>query len=93
RVNADLVGKLANIASRCAGFITKRFDGKLGAVLIGGADPQRSGDHVDSLTFDLMQAADEIAACYEQREYARAMRRIMALADAVNAYVDQKKPW
>ena len=93
RVNADLVGKLANIASRCAGFITKRFEGRLHKVLIGDEDPWRGDDHLDSLTFDLMQAADEIATCYEQREYARAVRRIMALADAVNAYVDQKKPW
>jgi methionyl-tRNA synthetase len=93
RVNADLVGKLANIASRCAGFITKRFEGRLNKVLIGDEDPRRGDDHLGSLTFDLMQAADEIAACYEQREYARAVRRIMALADEVNAYVDQKKPW
>ncbi len=93
RINADLVGKLANIASRCAGFITKRFDGRLQRVLVGDEDPRRGDDHLDSLTFDLIQAADEIAACYEQREYARAVRRIMALADAVNVYVDQKKPW
>jgi len=93
RINADLVGKLANIASRCAGFITKRFGGRLHKVLIGNEDPQRDDDHLDSLTFGLMQAADEIATCYEQREYARAVRQIMALADEINAYVDQKKPW
>ncbi|HXF07992.1 MAG TPA: methionine--tRNA ligase [Candidatus Acidoferrales bacterium] len=80
RINADLVGKLANIASRCAGFITKRFEGRLDA-----AD--------DPVLGELMAARDVIAADYEGRDYARAVRRIMGLADAVNAYVDQNKPW
>ncbi|MFZ5534357.1 MAG: methionine--tRNA ligase [Pseudomonadota bacterium] len=80
RINADLVGKLANIASRCAGFITKRFEGRLDAAN-------------DPVLGELMAARDVIAADYEGRDYARAVRRIMALADAVNAYVDQNKPW
>jgi len=93
RLNADLVGKLANIASRCAGFITKRFDGCLAKVLIGDEDPLRDDDHVDSITMELMQQADFIAEMYEQREYAKAIRQVMGLADSVNAFVDQKKPW
>ncbi len=93
RVNADLVGKLANIASRCAGFITKRFDGRLAKVLIGDEDPLRDVDHVDPITMELMQQADHIAELYEQREYAKAIRQIMALADSVNAFINQKKPW
>ena len=80
RVNADLVGKVVNIASRCAGFISKRFDGKL-----GGADT--------ALVADLTSAADVIAAHYEQREYAKAMRVVMGLADRANRYIDHEKPW
>jgi methionyl-tRNA synthetase len=80
RVNADLVGKVVNIASRCAGFISKRFDGKL-----GGADT--------ALVAELTSAADTIAAHYEQREYAKAMRVVMGLADRANQYIDQEKPW
>ena len=93
RVNADLVGKLANIASRCAGFITKRFDGRLAKVLIGDEDPLRDVDHVDPITMELVQQADHIAELYEHRDYAKAIRQIMALADSVNAFIDQKKPW
>ncbi|MGB7290195.1 MAG: methionine--tRNA ligase [Candidatus Macondimonas sp.] len=93
RVNADLVGKLANIASRCAGFITKRFDGRLAKVLISDQDPLRDVGHVDPITMELVQQADRIAELYEQREYAKAIRQIMALADSVNAFIDQKKPW
>jgi len=80
RVNADLVGKVVNIASRCAGFISKRFDGKL-----DGADA--------ALVSELTSAADTIAAHYEQREYAKAMRVVMGLADRANQYIDQEKPW
>ena len=80
RVNADLVGKVVNIASRCAGFISKRFDGKL-----DGADT--------ALVAELTSAADTIAAHYEQREYAKAMRVVMGLADRANQYIDQEKPW
>jgi methionyl-tRNA synthetase len=83
RVNADLVGKLVNIASRCAGFLVKRFDGRLAAV-----------DHGAHEGFAKPWAGPEaVGALYEQREYAKAMREIMQLADAVNQFVDAEKPW
>ena len=82
RVNADLVGKIVNIASRCAGFITKRFDGKLA---------QQLDDH--SLIAELQAAAEPLAVCYEAREFSRAMRDIMALADRANQYIDRRAPW
>jgi methionyl-tRNA synthetase len=82
RVNSDLVGKFVNIASRFAGFINKRFDGKLAAELD------------DMALFDsFTKAGDSIAAAYEGREYSRAVREIMALADKANQYVDEQKPW
>jgi methionyl-tRNA synthetase len=83
RVNSDLVGKFINIASRSAGFIAKRFDGQLGAV---SADGQ-------ALLATLQAMAPTVAAFYEEREYAKALREVMLLADKVNAYVDQNKPW
>ncbi len=83
RVNSDLVGKYINIASRAAGFIGKRFGGKLGEVSADG----------DALLFALREAAGEIHALYDGRDYARALREVMALADKVNEYVDQNKPW
>jgi methionyl-tRNA synthetase len=82
RVNADLVGKLVNIASRCAGFIGKRFDGKLSDSLPDAG-----------LFAEFANAADTIAGHYEQREYSKAMRSIMALADRANRYIDEHKPW
>ena len=82
RVNADLVGKVVNIASRCAGFINKRCAGKLANAI-----------HDPALWNDLGSAADAIAAAYQGREYSRAMREIMALADRVNQYIDEHKPW
>ena len=82
RVNSDLVGKLVNIASRCAGFISKRFDGELAAVL---PEPQLFAEFAD--------ASDAIAAHYEAREYSKAMRLVMALADKANRYIDEHKPW
>ncbi|MEK6788597.1 MAG: methionine--tRNA ligase [Pseudomonadota bacterium] len=82
RVNSDLVGKVVNIASRCAGFISKRFDGQLSADC---AEPQ--------LLNDFIAAGDSIAAHYEAREFGRAIREIMALADRANQYIDEKKPW
>jgi methionyl-tRNA synthetase len=83
RVNADLVGKLVNIASRCAGFLVKRFDGRLAAV-----------DHGAHEGFARPWAGPEaVGTLYEQREFAKAMREIMQLADAVNQYVDTEKPW
>ena len=82
RVNADLVGKLVNIASRCAGFIGKRFDGQLAAEL-----PDRA-------LFDrFANASETIAAHYDEREYSKAMRLIMTLADEANRYIDEQKPW
>lgn len=82
KVNADLVGKVVNIASRCAGFISKRFDGKLSASL---AEPE--------LFNDFISAGDNIAQSFEQREFAKAIRDIMALADKANQYIDAKAPW
>ncbi|HEZ2937071.1 TPA: methionine--tRNA ligase [Neisseria meningitidis] len=81
RVNSDLVGKYVNIAARASGFIAKRFEGKLKDV----AD--------SALLAKLAAESDTIAEQYENREYARALRDIMALADAVNEYVDANKPW
>jgi len=83
RINSDLVGKYVNIASRAAGFIGKRFDGVLGA-----EDP-----HASVLFESSFAAATEVRELYEAREFAKAMRRIMELADAANQYVDQKAPW
>ena len=83
RVNADLIGKYINIASRAAGFITKRFDGRLGEVSADG----------DALLCHLQDAAPAITALLAGREYGKAVREIMALADRVNEYVDQNKPW
>ena len=81
RVNSDLVGKYVNIAARASGFIAKRFEGRLKDV---------SGS---LLLQKLAAESDNIAEQYENREYARALRDIMALADAVNEYVDANKPW
>ena len=82
RVNADLVGKLVNIASRCAGFISKRFDGRL------------SGRLADEALFrEFATASDTLAAHFESREYSKAMRLVMALADKANRYIDDNKPW
>ncbi|PUE15709.1 methionine--tRNA ligase [Limnohabitans sp. WS1] len=83
RVNSDLIGKFVNIASRSAGFIAKRFGGQLGPV---SADGQ-------ALLTSLQAAAPTIAALYDEREYAKALREIMLLTDKVNSYVDQNKPW
>ncbi|QDQ28934.1 methionine--tRNA ligase [Chitinimonas arctica] len=82
RVNSDLVGKYINIASRAAGFISKRFDGKLAAQLPDSP-----------LVSKLQAAAGSIAEGYEAREFSRVLRDVMALTDEVNQYVDQVKPW
>ena len=84
RVNSDLVGKYINIASRAAGFLHKRFDGQLSADL---------GVEGRSLLDSLRSHAAAVEALYEEREYGKALREIMALADKVNEYVDQHKPW
>jgi len=82
RANSDLVGKFVNIASRCAGFIHKRFAGMLATELENVA-----------LFDSFVAAGEDIAAAYESREYARAMRNIMKLADRANQYIDERKPW
>ncbi len=82
KVNSDLVGKVVNIASRCAGFISKRFDGQLSASL---PEPE--------LYQEFIQAGNAIARDYENRMYHRATRDIMALADRANQYIDEQKPW
>jgi methionyl-tRNA synthetase len=82
RVNADLVGKVVNIASRCAGFISKRFAGRLSATV---AEP--------TLMEEFIAGGPSVAAAYEAREYSRAVREIMALADVANRYIDERKPW
>jgi methionyl-tRNA synthetase len=84
RVNSDLVGKYINIASRSAGFIGKRFGGVLSADL---------GVEGRMLLDGLRAPSEDIAQMVEQREFAKALREVMALADRVNAYVDQHKPW
>ena len=84
RVNSDLVGKYINIASRAAGFITKKFDGK---VATGWANEQ------DPFLSSLRAAGIELATLYEAREFGKALRAVMDQADAVNAYVDANKPW
>lgn len=82
RVNADLVGKVINIASRCAAFINKYFNDTLSPII---TEPE--------LLHEFATAGDAIADHYEQREYARAIREIMALADKANQYIDTQKPW
>ncbi|KTC68836.1 methionyl tRNA synthetase [Legionella birminghamensis] len=82
RVNADLVGKIVNIASRCAGFINKRFDNHLAGSL---SEP--------SLYAELLGAKPIIVEAYVQRDYAKAIRQIMDCADKVNQYIDSNKPW
>ncbi|WP_396429201.1 methionine--tRNA ligase [Limnohabitans sp.] len=83
RVNSDLIGKFINIASRSAGFIAKRFGGQLGSVSADGQE----------LLAALQTTTPAIAAFYEEREFAKALREVMLLADKVNSYVDQNKPW
>ena len=83
RVNSDLIGKFINIASRAAGFLTKRFGGQLGAV---SADGQALLQRLQAQRLD-------IAALFEARDTARALREVMLLADRVNEYVDANKPW
>ncbi len=82
RVNSDLVGKVVNIASRCAGFINKRFDGKLSESL-----------EAPELFRSFAERGESIAADYEARAFGKAMREVMSLADQANQYIDEKKPW
>jgi methionyl-tRNA synthetase len=80
RVNSDLVGKYVNIASRCAGFISKKFEGRLATTDAPWLTPLRD-------------AAQSIARSYEEREFSRALREVMALADSANVVVNERKPW
>ncbi len=82
RVNSDLVGKFVNIASRCAGFITRRFDGRLSGRL---PEPE--------LYREFAAAADDLAAHYEGRDFARAVREIMGMSDRANQYINDMQPW
>lgn len=82
KVNSDLVGKVVNIASRCAKFINTKFDNRLSATC---AEPE--------LVNSFIAAGDSIAKAYEAREFSAAIREIMALADKANQYIDEKKPW
>jgi methionyl-tRNA synthetase len=82
KVNSDVVGKLVNIASRCAGFISRNFEGRLAATL-----PD------EAMYADFATARERIGMLYEARDYAAAIRDIMALADRANQYIDQHKPW
>ena len=82
RVNSDLIGKVVNIASRCAGFLRKKFDNQMSDTC---AEPE--------LVQSFIEAGDKIATLYEAREFNRAMREIIALADRANQYIDDKKPW
>jgi len=82
KVNSDLIGKYVNIASRCAGFISKRFGGKLGET-----------DQKATAEFQEAFKHGGIAHCFEQRDYARALREIMRLADVANQYIAENKPW
>ncbi|TAA20386.1 methionine--tRNA ligase [Pseudoxanthomonas winnipegensis] len=82
RVNADLVGKFVNLASRCAGFIDKRFEGRLADALPDAAQYQR-----------FVEALDPVREAYERNDPAAAIRQVMALADEANKYVDETKPW
>lgn len=82
RVNSDLVGKVVNIASRCSGFIRKKFDNQLSATCVES-----------DLFAEFIAANGVIADYYEHREFGKAMREIMELADKANQYIDHKKPW
>jgi len=82
RVNSDLVGKVVNIASRCAGYLKKKCDGQLSSTC---SEPE--------LYQSFVQAGEKIAKLFEQREFSHAVREIMALADKANQYIDEQKPW
>ncbi len=84
RVNSDLVGKVVNIASRCAGFVKKKFDGKLA---------ETWSTEAIELYSSIAKDTDKIAELYEKREFAHAMRETMALADRANEYIDETAPW
>jgi methionyl-tRNA synthetase len=89
RVNSDLIGKYVNIASRCAGFIAKRFDGKLASSLSENAKQWIAR----ALTVDGAERQASIAALFEAREFGKALREVMEIADVTNQFVDEYKPW
>jgi methionyl-tRNA synthetase len=89
KVNSDLVGKFVNIASRCAGFIAKRFDGKLSSEFTSAELAFQWG----FLETTFKNAHDKITQAYEDRDYSRALREIMSLADQANLFVNNEKPW
>ena len=89
RVNSDLIGKYVNIASRCAGFIAKKFGGKLAATL----SPKAQQWIGRALTVDGAERQASIANNFETREFGKALREIMEIADITNQYVDENKPW
>src|SRR5215470_3646392 len=105
RVNSDLVGKYVNIASRAAGFIGKRFGGALSEEpLSAGRElkhkmrgnlsaPAADDEQAPAILFEVRSFADAIGADYEAREFSKAIRQVMFLADRVNQYVDEQKPW
>ncbi|WP_229256030.1 methionine--tRNA ligase [Duganella fentianensis] len=90
RVNSDLIGKYVNIASRCAGFIAKKFDGKLASSL---SDNAQAWIKRALVTADGVERQANIAANFETREFGKALREIMEIADFANQYVDENKPW
>jgi methionyl-tRNA synthetase len=89
RVNSDLIGKYVNIASRCAGFIAKKFDGKLAASL----SPKSQEWIAKALTVNGAERQASVAAHFEAREYGKALREIMEITDITNQFVDENKPW
>jgi methionyl-tRNA synthetase len=89
RVNSDLIGKYVNIASRCAGFIAKKFDGKLAGTLSDTAKEWIAR----ALNSENGERQASIAANFEAREFGKALREIMEIADVANRYVDENKPW
>jgi methionyl-tRNA synthetase len=105
RVNSDLVGKYVNIASRAAGFIGKRFGGALSEEPLSAgrelkhkmrgnlAAPATDDDQAPAILFEVRSFADAIATDYDAREFSKAIRQVMFLADRVNQYVDEQKPW
>jgi methionyl-tRNA synthetase len=95
RVNSDLIGKFVNIASRAAGFVQKHFNGQLSGAALW--DSFKNSDGAKSVQLPCMNnalmAADEIASCYDNREFSRGLRKVMELADGFNHYWDLNKPW
>ncbi|MES2741370.1 MAG: methionine--tRNA ligase [Pseudomonadota bacterium] len=93
RVNSDLIGKYVNIASRCAGFIAKQFDGKLASALSDGAQGWINRALTQDVNGVVSERQASIAHHFEHREFGKALREIMEIADITNQYVDENKPW